>query len=217
MEEALRQPDRAYVEALVPAGEDQLGRAAADVEDEDPAFECAYASSRQLRLLVPAEDVRYVAVGRLHGLGERGAVPGVPDSARRDRERSLGPEPVDLAPVLGERSVDSLLRRAAASGGSQHLRRAGSRSTAERRRRSSRAFDVADEQPRRVGADVDRGDAGHLRGTTLRRGRRGTDIARGAGEHGSTARLPAGGGDRARASPRSPTPDRRFARRPPGG
>ena len=50
--ELLRQAHRADVDALVPVAEDELGRPAADVEDQRVRRDLADAASRQRRFLV---------------------------------------------------------------------------------------------------------------------------------------------------------------------
>jgi hypothetical protein len=103
--EALGQAHGADVEARAPGRGDQLGRAAADVDDDRVWVEAAAAgdaAQRQLGLFVPGEEPGLEPVAPLD-LSEEGlAVLGVADGARRDGEGALGAEPLDGAAVVRE-------------------------------------------------------------------------------------------------------------------
>ena len=71
--------------------EDQLGRAAADV-DHERAGGGMNAAPRQQRLLVAAGEARDEAIAPLDLTEKCLAVLRVADGARRDRERTLGAE-----------------------------------------------------------------------------------------------------------------------------
>ena len=71
---------------------DQLGRAAADVDDDRSRLERADAAQRHRRLLVAGEQAGREAVRPLDLAEERLAVLGVAHGARRDGERPLGAE-----------------------------------------------------------------------------------------------------------------------------
>ena len=90
----------------MPAGLDQLGRAAADVDDERARIERAarrHPAQRQLGLLVSAQQLRHEAVAPLDLAQERLAVLGVAHGARRDQQRAFGAEALGVAPVLRQR------------------------------------------------------------------------------------------------------------------
>src|SRR3954454_12229998 len=89
--EALGQPHAADVEARVPLGEDELGRAAADVDDQRPVRERAAGSDSargQLGLVVAGEQPGREPVAPLDLAEERLAVLRVADRTRRYGERA---------------------------------------------------------------------------------------------------------------------------------
>ena len=142
---------------------DQLGRAAADVDDDGARLERPDAAQGHRRLLVAGEQPGREAVRPLDLAEERLAVLGVADGARRDGERALGAELLELAAVVGEHVPH------ARDGDRQE---APARVDALAEPRDARpahdlldaaVLDVGDEQPRGVRAEVDRGDARHLR------------------------------------------------------
>ena len=146
--------------------DDQLGRAAADVDDQRPRFELPAgrdAAAHQQRLLLAGQEAGREAVAPLDLAEERLAVLGVADRARRDRERPLGAELLERAPIVDERVADARDR---------HGEEAAARVDALAEPRDARlavhlvdpaVLDVGDEQPRRVRPEVDR-DSNHLRG-----------------------------------------------------
>ena len=147
---------------------DQLGRAAADVDDERAGRERPDAAPRQSRLLVAREQARDEAVRPLDLTEKRLAVLGVTNRARRDRERALRAECLELAPVVDERVPHA---------GDRHGQQPSARVDALAESRDPRAADdlldpsvddVGDEQPSRVRPEVDRGDARHFVGTMPR-------------------------------------------------
>src|SRR5204862_5081730 len=110
VQEPLRQPDGAEVEALVEAQalgptDDEFGRATADVEQERLFGKVAPergAAKGQLRLLVAREQARREAVAPLDLAEKSLAVLRVPDRTRRDKERALGSELLDRPPEVDE-------------------------------------------------------------------------------------------------------------------
>ena len=64
-------------------------------------------AKHQLRLLLAREQPRREAVAPLDLAEESLAVLRVANGARRDGERPLGSEPLDLAPVLGQAVTDT--------------------------------------------------------------------------------------------------------------
>ena len=168
VKEALGQPHRADVEARPPLAEDQLGRAAADVDDERGGVERTDAAPGQVGLLVAGEQPGREAEPRPDLGQELGSVRGIACGARRHRERSLRAERLELVPVARDRRQGARDRL-----GLKPPRRVDA--LAEPRHDGAaehivdpRSLDVGDEQPRRVGADIDRGDARHLPGMYLR-------------------------------------------------
>ena len=162
--EALGHPHAADVEALLDGAADDLhlGRAAADVDDERPGLERADAAQRQLGLLVAAQQPGREAVAPFDLAEEGLAVLRVADGARRDAERALGAERLELAPVVGEHVADTCDRNGEETTALvDALAEAGDREPADDL--VERAVHVGDEQPGRVRAEVDRRDP-HLRG-----------------------------------------------------
>ena len=107
--EALGQADAADIEARaeVRADDLELGRAAADVDDERARLDRADPAQRHRRLLLAGQQARREAVAPLDLAEERLAVLGVADGARRDAERPLGSERFELAAVVGEDVADA--------------------------------------------------------------------------------------------------------------
>ena len=184
-----------------------LGRAAADVEQERLRAERADAAPRQLGLFVAAQEPRAEAVRPLDLAEERLAVLGVAHGAGGDGERALGAERLELAPVVGQHVAHARDR---------HRQQPAARVDALAEARDDAAphdlddvvaLDVRDEQARRVGAEVDGRDARHLRGTRPRTRRR------------STARLADGGVEHRERGQRPLQPRDRLGqpRRPLGG
>ena len=143
--------------------EDELGRPAADVDEQRGRPELADAAPRQLRLLVARQQPRREAVAPLDLAEERLAVLRVADGARRDEQRALGAERLGGAAVVGEDVADA---------GDRHGEEAAARVDALAEARDPRlavelldppVVDVGDEQARRVRPEVDRRDD-HLRG-----------------------------------------------------
>ena len=93
MEETFGQTNTAEIETRAEAVGDQLGRAAADVEDERARLELAPAgdaAARELPLLLTGEQAGREAVAPLDLAEECLAVLGVADRAGADGERPLG-------------------------------------------------------------------------------------------------------------------------------
>ena len=146
---------------------DQLGRAAADVDDHRPGVELAaggHPPPGHARLVVAGEELRREAVAPLDLAEERLAVLGVPDGARPDRERALGAEALELAPVVGEHVAHPGDRQRQEAPARVHaLAESGDR---ERPPDfvDPALVDVRDEQPRRVRAQV---DSAHTHGSVV--------------------------------------------------
>jgi hypothetical protein len=159
---AVGQAHRAQVEADVEGAGDQLRRTAADVEHERPVVGCSDTASRELRLLVAAQDARLEAVARRHLAHEFRAVHGIAHRARPDRDHPPGAELVELGPELRERRVHALhsLRREPAA------RIDADPEPGHLGPPDERLAVVGDEQARRVRPDVDDADARHLAGTS---------------------------------------------------
>ncbi len=152
--------------------EDQLGRAAADVEDERPVVERADAAPRERGLLVAVEEARREAEPPLDLAEELAAVLGVAHRARRDRERPLGAERVGLGAEVGEHREDALDRRPSKPPRRVDALAEGCDDAAAGELVDNRPMcthgplltrDVGDEQPGGVRAEVDRRDARQLR------------------------------------------------------
>ena len=104
-EEPLGEPHRAEIRADPFARRDQLGRAAADVDDDRAGGQVATAGSapeRELCLLLAGQQARREPVAPLDLAEERLAVVGVADRARRNEQGALSAERLELAPVVGE-------------------------------------------------------------------------------------------------------------------
>ena len=128
----------------------------------------ADAAQRQLRLLVAREQPRREPVAPLDLAEERLAVLGVADGARRDEQRPLGAERLELAAVVGERrcgrgrsGAGRRRRRASTPSPSRVIacRRTTSSTLAVRRRRRAAGSCSSRGRPRRL--SLARHDAGH--------------------------------------------------------
>ena len=165
---ALGQAHGADVEARAEVGCRQLGRAAADVEEQRSGVERADSAQRQLGLFVAGEQTRPEAVRPLDLAEERLAVLGVANRARRDGERALRAELLELAPKLGER-VPYTCDRERQEAPSRVDALAEARDDASPDELVDVAVgDVGDQEPRRVRAQIDGGDARHFFGITRR-------------------------------------------------
>ena len=110
LQEALGHAHAADVEAAVPAVRDQLGRAAADVDDQVARAEPARggdAAADELGLLVSGEQPRDEAVAPLDLAEEGLAVLRVADAAGGDEEGALCAELLGRAAVVDERVADA--------------------------------------------------------------------------------------------------------------
>ena len=163
--EALGQANAAEVEAPVPVAEDELGRAAADVDDQRSRRKRAPGGDPgvgESRLLISGQEAGVEAVAPFDLAEERLAVLRVPDGARRDGERPLDPGRLEHAPVVGQR-----VPNARECGGEEEatlvhaLAQAGDRQPAVELAHGP-ALHLGHEQPRRVRPQVDDPDAGHL-------------------------------------------------------
>ncbi len=97
---------RLVAEATSPSGRHhELGRAAADVDDEHVVQWIAAgrdAADHQRRFLPSGEELRREPIAPFDLPEERLAVLGVSHRARRDRERALGPVSLEHAAILRE-------------------------------------------------------------------------------------------------------------------
>ena len=165
-----------HVEAHVSAGADhQLGRAAADVDDERgrrvPGSALARrAAEGQPRLLSAGDDPRVEPVARrAHAREEVLAVGRVAHGAGEHGDGPLGSLPFDDRLVLGERGEHARHGVVAQQAGlAEPVAEARDLRAALALGQRAVGGDVGDEQPRRVGADVDDGDS-HLRKVAARR------------------------------------------------
>src|SRR3954469_19936354 len=151
----------------VAVADDELGRAAADVDDDDGPDGAGgplarRAPERQARLLVARDRARVETELVADAPGEVRAVGGVADGARQDRDRALRAELVDRGAVLPEDGDDALdrLGREAAAGIHAPAEAGDDGAPLELGDRAGRRVDVGDEQARRVRAEVDDRDAG---------------------------------------------------------
>ena len=158
----------------MPARKDQLGRAAADVDDHRPGVERSAGGDPavgELCLLVAREEARGEPVAPLDLAEERHAVVGVSHGAGRDRERALHAELLELAAVIGEDIPDTCDRnREQLAPRVDRLAEAGDPQPALELAHGA-VLHVCDEQSGGVGAEVDRADAhvtswGRTRGPT---------------------------------------------------
>ena len=162
--EALGQANAADVEARahVRADDLDLGRAAADVDDERPGLERADPAKRHRGLLVAAQQPGREAVAPLDLAQEGLAVLRVANGARRDAERPLGAERLELAPIRGEDVADARDRDGEEAAPLIDAL-AEPRDLEPADDLVERAVRVGDEQPGRVRPEIDRRDP-HLRG-----------------------------------------------------
>ena len=166
MEIALGVADGAELEARVEAVDDQLGGAAADVEDERTGRRRAAgvdAAHSHRGLFLAAQQSCRKGVAPFDLAEKRLAVLGVAHGARRDEQRALRAERLECAPVVGERVAHARDRH-----GEEAATRVDPLTEARDARLAvhlvERAVDdVGHEQPRRVRAEVDGSDS-HLRG-----------------------------------------------------
>ena len=102
--EPLGQADAADVEAhaQIRADDLELGRAAADVDDQRPRLDGSDPAQRERGFLLAGQEAGRKAVAPLDLAEKRLAVLGVAHRTRRDAECPLRPERLQLAPVLGE-------------------------------------------------------------------------------------------------------------------
>src|SRR5581483_5294736 len=89
---ALREPDGAHGQARLETVGDELGRAAAYVDDESPRRRLAEPAPHEIGLLVAREQAGDEAVAPLDLAEERLAVLGIAHRARGDEQRALGAE-----------------------------------------------------------------------------------------------------------------------------
>ncbi len=164
--EPLRQPHRADVDAHGAVAHDQLGRAAADVEDERVRVDVADTAKRHGRLLLAGEQARDESVAPLDLAQEGLAVLGVAHCARRDGERPLRAERLELAPVLAEHVADARDRQGQKAPPSIDSLSEPGDPLAAHDLVDAPVLDVGDEHPGRVRPDVYGRDADHLRGYT---------------------------------------------------
>ena len=159
---ALGEAHGSHRQADVEVVEDELGRAAADVEHER-AGRRIDAAPRQLRFLVAGEQLRDEAVAPFHLAEEGFAVLRVAHRARGGGECPLGAERLERAPVVRED-----VAHARDGEGEEAAARVDALAQPRDARLAMQLIDpavgdVGDEQPRRVRAEVDGRDS-HLRG-----------------------------------------------------
>ena len=151
---ALGEAHRAERQARPEVVEDELGRAAADVDEQRRRRELADAPLRQLRLLVAREQLRREAVAPLDLAEERFAVLRVADGARRDEQRPVGAERLGSAAVVGEGVAHARDRK-----GEEAMARVDAFAEAGDPRLAvqlvdASVLDAPDEEPRRVRPEV---------------------------------------------------------------
>src|SRR4029077_16483385 len=162
---------RADIHARPEAFGDQLGRSAADVDDDGSVVERPDAAQCHRSLLVAAQEARRECERPLDLPEECLAVLRIAHGACRDGEGPLGAERFELPPVLTQRVPDASDRD-----GEEAPARVNA--LAELRdARSAHQFlnapvvDIGDEEARGVRAQVDRRNAHYLRGTARRSAR----------------------------------------------
>ena len=169
MQEPLGDADGADVETVVPANavgpaRDELRRAAADVHDHGSVLERPLrrdAAKHQHRLVVPGEQARLEAVAPLDLAEERLAVLRVANRARRDCERPLRAERLRGAAKVGE-DIPHTRNRAGEEAPALVDALAEPRDARlPRDVRDSPIVDVRDEEPRGIGAEIDRRNTAH--------------------------------------------------------
>ena len=146
---------------LAPAADDQLGRAAADVEDEDRLVAGALRGRPQVGQvgLLLAGQKPGVEVEALPQLGDEGlAVDGVAHGAGSDRHHPLGPQLLVARLVVGDHAADVVHRvRAEVARVLDPAPEVGDGGPALDLADLG-PLDVSDQQARRVRPDVDDGD-----------------------------------------------------------
>ncbi len=160
---------------LAVASDDELGRAAADVDDDDLLSVdrplARRAGERQRGLLVAADRAGVQVEPIAHRRRELCAVGRVADGAREHRGRRGRAVLVDELAEVPERVEDALHRRVREPAGRvDALAEPGHDRLAMKLRDSPVIGDVGDEQPRGVRPDVDDGDAHGAGGYPGRRG-----------------------------------------------
>ena len=155
---ALGEAHRAQRQARPEAVEDELGRAAPDVDEQRRGAELADPSLRQLRLLVAREQLRREPVAPLDLAEERLAVLRVPHGARCDEQRPVGAERLGRAAVVGEDVAHARNRK-----GKEPTARVDALAEARDPRLAVQlvdpsVLDAPDEEPGRVRPEIYRGD-----------------------------------------------------------
>ena len=105
---------QAHLEGALGAGDNELGRAAADVDEQRPRWRFAVrgdAPQRERRLLLTRQEPAGEPVARFDLAQERDPVRRVSNGARRDGQHALGPVCARLAPVVAEHFVHTRDRR----------------------------------------------------------------------------------------------------------
>src|SRR3954471_13069380 len=148
---------------LSPATLHELGRAAADVDDDDRRLVLGVALAGRAEegetgLLVAGEDLGAQPVVVGHLVDERGAVGGVAHRAGEDGDVALGLLGVEALAVLRERRADAVHRLVGqAAGGVDALAQAGDDAVAVEDGHAV-GGELGDEQARGVASDVDDAD-----------------------------------------------------------
>ncbi len=147
---------------LLSPADDQLGRAAADVDDQRRPLGGVLgggAEVGEVRLFGAVEDASG-EVEALAQLGDEGAaVAGVADGAGGDRVDLSDAEVGDRRQVLADRAAGVLDRLRRQVAGEVDAAAEPGYPAAPLHRRDAAAGDVGDEQAGGIGADVDHGDA----------------------------------------------------------
>src|SRR5262249_36685539 len=104
---ALGEANRAERQADAEVVERELGRSAADVDEERPGGEPSDPATRHVRLVVAGEQLRREAVAPLDLAEQRLAVLRVAHGAGRDEQRAVGAERLGRAAVIRERVADA--------------------------------------------------------------------------------------------------------------
>src|SRR6266545_4993351 len=174
---ALGEADAAEVVALVKghtvgAAENQLGRPAADIDDERVLLHRPAggdAAKREQRLLVAREEARLEAVAPLDLPEKRFPVLSVPNGARRERELALRAELLDGSAVSGQNVSDAHDSFRQQLSTSVHTLAKARDLEAAVELADDSVLDVSHEEPGRVRAEIDDSDARHLRSVTALR------------------------------------------------
>src|SRR3954453_2487130 len=152
-------------EVGVPAGSpnDVLGRAAADVDDDEgPVVAWALrggAEEREPGLLVAGDDAGVEAVAIVEQLPELVAVRGVARCGGRERDRALGPELVDNRLVLVEHLRHTVDRRVRETAGRIDALAEPGYGGASVELGNASIVDIRDKDAGGVGSKVDDGDS----------------------------------------------------------